>query len=128
MTRVLLIEDNEYNMDSLSRFLRRRNFDVLEARNAENGIFTAQKEQPDLILMDIGLPDMDGYHATQLIKANPKTAAIPVIALTAHAYTRDREQALEAGCADFHAKPIDPVGLVETIRKHTSDSEECEIP
>src|SRR5581483_7603132 len=98
MPTILLIEDNELNRDMLSRRLRRRGYTVLLTDSAEEGIKAAQRDNPALILMDISLPGIDGWEATRLLKADAKTAAIPVIALTAHALSSDREKAVQAGC------------------------------
>jgi len=117
MTRILLVEDNEMNRDMLSRRLSRRGFDVLIAENGRAGVELAAAEKPDLILMDMSLPVMDGWEATKRIKANPSTSAIPVIALTAHAMASDREMALEAGCDDYDSKPIDLPQLLRKIEQ-----------
>ncbi|MBP2233976.1 CheY-like chemotaxis protein [Sinorhizobium kostiense] len=117
MTRILLVEDNEMNRDMLSRRLSRRGFDVLIAENGRAGVEVAAAEKPDLILMDMSLPVMDGWEATKRIKANPSTSAIPVIALTAHAMASDREMALEAGCDDYDSKPIDLPQLLRKIEQ-----------
>jgi len=103
---VLYIEDNDDNVYMLTRRLTRRGHEVLVAADGESGIERAQTEQPDLILMDMGLPGIDGWEATRRLKADGQTAAIPVIALTAHAMEGDREKALEAGCDDFETKPV----------------------
>ncbi|OHV79607.1 response regulator [Ensifer sp. LCM 4579] len=117
MTRILLVEDNEMNRDMLSRRLSRRGFDVLIAENGQAGVELAASEKPDLILMDMSLPVMDGWEATRRIKADPATSGIPVIALTAHAMASDREMALEAGCDDYDSKPIDLLQLVRKIEQ-----------
>ncbi len=117
MTRILLVEDNEMNRDMLSRRLSRRGFDVLIAENGKAGVELATSEKPDLILMDMSLPVMDGWEATKRIKANPTTSAIPVIALTAHAMASDREMALQAGCDDYDSKPIDLPQLLRKIEQ-----------
>jgi two-component system cell cycle response regulator DivK len=106
MATVLYIEDNDDNVYMLTRRLTRRGHEVLVAADGESGIERAQAEQPDLILMDMGLPGIDGWEATRRLKADGQTAAIPVIALTAHAMEGDREKALEAGCDDFETKPV----------------------
>ena len=105
--KILLVEDNEMNRDMLSRRLARRGYAVLAAMDGQAAIEAALREQPDLVLMDMGLPVLDGWEATRRIKANPRTATIPVIALTAHAMAADRERALAAGCEDFDTKPVD---------------------
>jgi len=107
MPKILLVEDNEMNWDMLSRRLRRKGYEVVIATDGKQGVDTALSEVPDLILMDMSLPVLDGWEATRQIKAAPKTRAIPVIALTAHAMTGDREQALAAGCDDYDTKPIE---------------------
>ncbi|ACP27169.1 putative two-component sensor protein/histidine protein kinase [Sinorhizobium fredii NGR234] len=117
MTRILLVEDNEMNRDMLSRRLSRRGFDVLIAENGKDGVEIAASERPDLILMDMSLPVMDGWEATRQIKANPVTCGIPVIALTAHAMASDRDMALDAGCDDYDSKPIDLPQLVRKIEQ-----------
>ncbi|AEH84088.1 response regulator (plasmid) [Sinorhizobium meliloti WSM1022] len=117
MTKILLVEDNEMNRDMLSRRLSRRGFDVLIAENGKAGVELAESQKPDLILMDMSLPVMDGWEATRRIKANPLTSAIPVIALTAHAMASDREMALEAGCDDYDSKPVDLPQLVRKIEQ-----------
>jgi CheY-like chemotaxis protein len=113
--RLLLVEDNEMNRDMLSRRLARRGFEVLIAEDGERALAMVESERPDLILMDMSLPVIDGWEATRRLKGNPATAAIPVIALTAHAMTSDRERALEAGCDDYDSKPVDFARLAEKI-------------
>jgi len=105
--RVLLVEDNEMNRDMLSRRLSRRGFDVLIAVDGAQGIQVAKAELPDLILMDMSLPVVDGWDATRQLKTDTQTQSIPVIALTAHAMSGDRDKALSAGCDDYDTKPID---------------------
>ncbi|MES2121562.1 MAG: response regulator [Chlamydiota bacterium] len=117
MTKILLVEDNELNRDMLSRRLQRKGFVVVTAVDGQQGVAMAESESPDMILMDMSLPILDGWAATEQIKANPKTQAIPVIALTAHAMTSDREKALQCGCNDFDTKPIDFVRLLDKIQK-----------
>ncbi len=107
MPKILLVEDNEMNLDMLSRRLRRRKFDVLTAVDGEEGIAKALAEKPDLILMDMSLPVLDGWEATRRLKSAPETARIPVLALTAHAMAEDRQKALAAGCDDYDTKPVD---------------------
>ncbi len=107
MAKILLVEDNEMNRDMLSRRLARRDFEVVTAEDGAAGVAMATSEEPDLILMDISLPIMDGLEATRQIKAGDGTGNIPIIALTAHAASSDRDAALEAGCDDFDTKPID---------------------
>ncbi|BCH22523.1 response regulator [Mesorhizobium sp. L-8-10] len=115
MTKILLVEDNEMNRDMLSRRLSRRGFEVLIADNGKAGVELAISEKPDLILMDMSLPVMDGWEATRRIKTDPATSAIPVVALTAHAMASDRDMALEAGCDDYDSKPVDLSRLVQKI-------------
>jgi two-component system, cell cycle response regulator DivK len=115
MPKILLVEDNEMNRDMLSRRLLRNNFEVVMAVNGQEGVDMAKSERPDLILMDMSLPVMDGWAATRTIKADDSTKAIPVIALTAHAMESDREQALQAGCDDFDTKPIELPRLLGKI-------------
>ncbi|MEF3303024.1 response regulator [Paenibacillus sp. GYB003] len=107
MTKILLVEDNEMNRDMLSRRLIRKGYEVLEAIDGRQGIEMAEREQPDLILMDLSLPEIDGWEATRRIKQSDATRRIPVIALTAHAMSGDKERALQAGCDDFDTKPVD---------------------
>jgi CheY-like chemotaxis protein len=115
MTRILLVEDNEMNRDMLSRRLQKRGYDVVLAVDGEEGVAKAQSDAPALILMDMSLPGIDGWEATRRIKAAPQTRAIPVIALTAHALTSDRDQALAAGCDDFDTKPVEFTRLLAKI-------------
>ena len=115
MPKILLIEDNEDNRDSLSRRLQRRGFAVAFAADGKQGMLMAGSEKPDLILMDINLPELDGWEATRQIKSAPETRIIPVIALTAHAMAGDRERALEVGCADYHTKPVEFARLLTQI-------------
>lgn len=115
MTKILLVEDNEMNRDMLSRRLSRNGFDIVIAVNGQQGVELASSEIPDLILMDMSLPVLDGWEATRRLKANAATAAIPVIALTAHAMVQDKEKALAAGCDDFDTKPVELPRLLEKI-------------
>jgi|SRR5476649_2458992 two-component system, cell cycle response regulator DivK len=115
MARILLVEDNEMNRDMLSRRLTRRGYEVLIAVDGEAGVQQAAEAAPDVILMDMSLPKIDGWEATRQVKANPTTTAIPVIALTAHAMAGDREQALAAGCDDYDTKPIELDRLLTKI-------------
>ena len=107
MAKILLVEDNEMNRDMLARRLERRGYQVVMAVDGDQGVRLAQDEAPDLILMDMSLPVLDGWEATRQLKATPATQAIPIIALTAHAMSGDREKALEAGCNDYDSKPIE---------------------
>lgn len=115
MTKVLIVEDNDMNLDMLSRRLSRKGFSVVSARDGKAGVEAAMRELPDIVLMDISLPVMDGWEATRAIKADPSTGGIPVIALTAHAMEEDRKKAFDAGCDEFHTKPIDLPSLLEKI-------------
>jgi CheY-like chemotaxis protein len=115
MAKILLVEDNETNRDMLSRRLRRSGFELCCAVDGPSGVAMASNEQPDLILMDVALGEMDGWEATGLIKGSPRTAHIPVIALTAHALASDREKSVSVGCADFDTKPVDLPRLVGKI-------------
>ena len=115
MPRILLVEDNEMNRDMLSRRLLRKGFEVMIAEDGAAGVAKALGELPELILMDMSLPVIDGWEATRRIKAEPSTAAIPVIALTAHAMSEDRDKALAAGCDDYDTKPIDLDRLLSKI-------------
>lgn len=117
MARILLVEDNEMNRDMLSRRLSRRGFEVLLAENGQSGVELTISERPDLVLMDMSLPVMDGWEATRRIKADPATAGIPIIALSAHAMASDRETALQAGCDDYDSKPVDLSRLVQKIEQ-----------
>ena len=116
MAKILLVEDNEMNRDMLSRRLKRRGYEVLIATDGAKGVAMANSEKPDLILMDMSLPIMDGWEATRQIKSNPDTKFIPTIALTAHAMSGDREKALKAGCDDYDTKPIDLSRLLGKIK------------
>ena len=115
MSKVLLVEDNEMNRDMLSRRLERRGYEVVIAVDGESGLALAGSEAPDLILMDMSLPVLDGWEATRRLKAEPATRHIPVIALTAHAMSSDREKALEAGCDDYDTKPVELPRLLGKI-------------
>ena len=115
MVKILLVEDNEMNRDMLSRRLARRGYEVVIAKDGQEGLDLAGSSSPDLILMDMSLPSIDGWEATRRIKADVSTAAIPVIALTAHAMSGDREQALKAGCDDYDTKPIEFERLLEKV-------------
>ena len=112
---LLLVEDNELSLEALSRLLVRKGYRVVHARTGSEGIARVASETPDLVLMDIGLPDMDGLEAVRRIRQDPRFCTLPVIALTAHALTTDREKALAAGCADFDTKPVDFLRLCAKI-------------
>ena len=107
MSKVLLVEDNEMNRDMLSRRLERKGYDVVFAENGSIAVEMATSEKPDLILMDMSLPVLDGWEATRRIKADASTNSTPIIALTAHAMAGDREKAMEVGCEDYDTKPVD---------------------
>jgi CheY-like chemotaxis protein len=115
MATLLLVEDNEMNRDMLSRRLQRKGYEVLMAVDGGEGVAMARSNKPDLILMDMSLPVMDGWEATRQLKGDADTRAIPVIALTAHAMSGDREKALEAGCDDYDTKPIEFARLLGKI-------------
>ena len=115
MAKILLVEDNELNRDMLSRRLARKGYEVSIAVDGEEGVAMAESAAPDIILMDMSLPKIDGWEATRRVKANAATSGIPVIALTAHAMAGDREQALGAGCDDYDTKPIELERLLGKI-------------
>lgn len=116
MTKIFVVEDNEMNLDMVSRRLIRAGFEVASAVNAVGIVECLRAEQPDLVLLDLGLPEIDGFAATRAIRCDPVLRALPIIALTAHALTTDRERALEAGCDDFTTKPVDFANLLGRIR------------
>jgi two-component system, cell cycle response regulator DivK len=118
----LIVEDDEMNRDSLRRLLRRRGFDILVATDGAEGVEVARAETPDLILMDMSLPRIDGWEATRRIKAAAETGGIPIIALTAHAMAADRDKALAAGCDDYDTKPIDLDRLLPKIHALLGDA------
>ena len=118
MPKILLVEDNEANRDMLSRRLMRKGYEVVLAVDGQSGVEMTQTEAPDLVLMDMSLPVLDGWEATRRLKAAPATRRIPVIALTAHAMSSDRDKALEAGCDDYDTKPVELerlLGKIETL-------------
>jgi two-component system cell cycle response regulator DivK len=115
MPKILIVEDNEMNRDMLSRRLERRGFTIVMAVDGAIGVEKAQSEKPDLILMDMSLPVIDGWEARRRIKGDPATAPIPIIALTAHAMNTDRDKALQAGCNDYDTKPVDLPRLLGKI-------------
>lgn len=117
MPKVLIVEDDEMNRDMLSRRLERRGFSVAIAKDGRQGVEMARSEKPDLVLMDMSLPVMDGWSATRTIKADPELSKIPVIALTAHAMEGDREKALAAGCDEYDTKPVDLPRLLGKMQK-----------
>ncbi len=115
MRRILLVEDNEMNRDMLSRRLQRKGYEIVIAIDGAQGVTLAQTVSPDLILMDLSLPVLDGWEATRQLKADPATKHLPIIALSAHAMAGDREKALEAGCDDYDTKPVELPRLLEKI-------------
>lgn len=124
MPKVLIVEDNEMNRDMLSRRLTRKGYHVIMAIDGEEGVSMASDESPDLILMDMSLPKIDGWEATRRIKKKEGTRSIPVIALTAHAMSEDREKALEAGCDEFETKPVEFPRLLNKIKTFIGESSE----
>jgi len=117
MTKVLLVEDNEMNRDMLSRRLIRRGFEVIFAVDGQQGVDLARSERPDIILMDMSLPVIDGWEATRRVKSDDVTKSVPVIGLTAHAMAGDREKAMEAGCDDYDTKPVELERLIGKMEK-----------
>ncbi len=130
MPRILLVEDNEMNRDMLSRRLQRRGYEIVLAVDGQSGVEMARAESPDLVLMDMSLPVLDGWEATRRLKGDPATRHIPVIALTAHAMSSDRDKALEAGCDDYDTKPVELPRLLTKIETllHGRDRETGEQP
>lgn len=129
MSKVLLVEDDKQNYDMMMRRLERRDYDVELAVDGEEAVAKAQRMQPDLILMDIKLPKIDGLQATRQIRKQAHGANVPIIALTAHAFTEDEEKARAAGCDDYHAKPVAFIQLVEQMEqllKNTSSAEKAD--
>ena len=117
MSKILLVEDNEFNRDMLSRRLLRQGFEVTVAEDGESGVLCAGELLPDLVLMDMSLPIMDGWEATRKLKSSDKTASIPIIGLSAHAMNGDAEKAMQAGCDDYDIKPVDFKRLLEKISR-----------
>ena len=117
MAKILVIEDNEMNRDMLSRRLSRKGYSVIVARDGAEGLVMASGELPDLIIMDLSLPRIDGWEVTRRLKAAESTRAIPIIALTAHAMSTDRDKALAAGCNDFDTKPVDFERLIGKVQR-----------
>jgi CheY-like chemotaxis protein len=115
MPKILIVEDNEENRDALARRLRRRGFAVVIAADGVAGVSMAQSEKPDLVLMDMNMPELDGWEATRRLKETAETQNLPVIALTAHAMSGDRDRAFEVGCTDYHTKPVDFPKLLAQI-------------
>lgn len=116
MAKILVVEDNEMNRDMLSRRLQRKGYEVVLASNGAEGVEIALSERPDLILMDMSLPVLDGWQATRQIKTNPETQTIPIVALTAHALAGDREKSIQAGCDEYETKPVDFPRLIGKIK------------
>jgi CheY-like chemotaxis protein len=117
MPKILVVEDNELNRDMLSRRLIRKGYEVLVAKDGAEGVTVAGAERPDLILMDMSLPVLDGWEATRQLKAAPETCHIPVVALTAHAMSDDKQKALQAGCDDYDTKPVELPRLLDKIER-----------
>jgi CheY-like chemotaxis protein len=125
MARILVVEDNEANQELVSRFLRRDGHQVIQATDGMTGVALARSQLPDLILMDLSLPELDGWEATRQIRANPATATIPILAVTAHAFAEEVKQALEAGVNDYETKPLVYGRLIKKIRtllKHGAEA------
>ncbi len=126
MKTILLVEDNELNRDMLSRRLERKGFEIMIAVDGKQGVQMAQTSIPDLILMDMSLPVMDGWEATRLLKQNALTAGIPIVGLSAHAMAGDREKAISVGCDEYETKPVDLTRLIGKIEALTSRAQEHE--
>ncbi len=126
--KILIVEDSFANRDMLTRRLQRRGFTVCSAADGLTGVAMSVSEAPDVILMDVALGEMDGWQATRLIKADARTARIPVIALTAHALASDREKSVEVGCADFDTKPVDLTRLLGKIQRCLADAVAAQAP
>jgi CheY-like chemotaxis protein len=124
MAKILLVEDNEMNRDMLSRRLIRRSYEIALALDGKQGVDMALSESPDLILLDMSLPVLNGWDAARILKADPATQKIPIIALTAHAMGEDREKALEAGCDEYETKPVDFKRLLEKINQFLNETGE----
>ena len=122
MIKILYVEDNEENIYMLSRRLKKKGFEIVIARDGEEGIALAQNESPDLILMDLSLPKLDGWGATKQLKGNSETQHIPIIALSAHAMAEHKASALEAGCDDYDTKPVDLARLLSKINMQLSEN------
>lgn len=123
MPKLLIVEDNEENRDSLTLLLKRRGFEVVTAGDGNEGIAKVQSEKPDLVLMDINMPELDGWEATRQLKEVDETRDVPIIALSAYAMAGDRERALEAGCLDYHTKPVNfakLLGQIETLLQNNT--------
>ena len=117
MTKILLVEDHEELWDFLSRRLKRRGFEIALAHDGQQGVDMVKSERPDVVLLDMNLPVMDGWTAARTLRADPETARVPIIALTAHAMAGDKSKALEAGCDDYHPKPVDFSRLLSQIEE-----------
>lgn len=128
MKRILLVEDNDTNMYLISFILRKKGYEVLEAKTGEEGVELAIKERPDLIIMDIQLPDIDGLEATRRIRESKADGEVPIIALTSYAMTGDREKALKAGCNGYLEKPINPDTIIGEIEKYIKGGKKNENP
>jgi CheY-like chemotaxis protein len=128
MCRILLVEDNELNRDMLRRRLSHRGYDVILAANGRQGIDMARSQKPDIVLMDLSLPEIDGWQAARILKSDAVTRGIPLVALTAHAMLGDREKALQAGCDDYATKPVDLPLLVEIVERLTGGREDSRNP
>ena len=122
MPKILLVEDNEMNRDMLSRRLERKGYEVIIAVDGAMGVAMSAAERPDIILMDMSLPVLDGWEATRQVKASAETSSIPVIALTAHAMSGDKDKALAAGCDEYETKPVEFARLLEKIEKSLTSS------
>ncbi|MCB9731958.1 MAG: response regulator [Deltaproteobacteria bacterium] len=122
MPRILLVDDDDESREALSMLLRLRGFEVVEARDGQSGLDALEDEAPHLVLMDMNMPDIDGWEATRRLKALPGGAAVPVVGLSAHALARDRDRAVAAGCVAFHTKPVEIEELVETIEAQLGGS------
>ena len=118
MKRILIVEDNEDNMYLIGFIVKKRGYEVVEARNGQEGVEYAMKKKPDLILMDIQLPDFDGLETTRRIRKLEQTSNVPIIALTSYAMAGDRQKALEAGCTGYIEKPINPSTIMDEIEKY----------
>ncbi len=117
MPKILVIEDNEWSRDMLVRRLERRGYQAISAADGRRGLALAREQSPDLIVMDMSLPEVDGWEATRRLKADAATRGIPIVALTAHAMASDRQKAMDAGCDDYHTKPVDFESLLRALEK-----------
>ena len=128
MPRILVVEDNEWSRDILVRRLSRRGYQVICAADGRRGIAMAHDQFPDLIVMDMSLPEIDGWDAVRRLKADPATRAIPIVALTAHAMASDRKRAMDAGCDDYHTKPVDFESLVRSMESFLEARNRLALP